>query len=154
MATTSVRVAAKLRLFELLTAAAPPDVQVLYAFDATTIAHESIFLGGTVGAVKVRDFRSGRKARDDTFTITVHFWADMPGQETPEVADARVEELYGILEDLLATNARLANDQGPLDGVQWGAQLDGQVQFAEPAPSKEGWTGEATADVQFKTLLT
>lgn len=153
MASTSVRVAAKQRLVELLAVALAP-VQVTYAERVSNERQdERVFLGSVIGSVSVRDFRSGRKARDDTFSIIVYFVAGKP-QQTDIQADARVEELYGALENLLATNPRLANEAGPLDGIQWAAQLNSDTEFAEPEPTQEGWEGKASAHVQIKTLLT
>ena len=154
MASTSVRTAVKKRLVDLLTAVSGP-VPVDYGWPGQALEDEHIYLGSTAGSVKIRDFRSGRKARNDTFTQAIYFHAKKPGQNGQE-ADERVEELYALLENILATNTKLALNGVDLDGVLWAAQLDNETDFPGPMPSAdgEGWEAEAVAYVQVKTILT
>lgn len=147
MPTTSIRTAAKVRLVELLAVELTP-VQVAYAWPGEDAKDECVFLGGVQGNVSVRDMRSGRKARDDTFTIAVHFYAGKPGQKAQE-ADERAEVLYSALENVLADNPKL----GDLDGILWAAQMNDSTEYREPEADAEGYVGEVAAFVQVKTLL-
>jgi len=148
MSSTSIRAAVKTRLVELMSDAVG-DVQVTYGWPGKDLKTECIYVGKTTGPVTVADMRGGRKTRDDTFTIEVHFLAGKPGQ-TARAADERVLELYGVFEDVLAANGNL----GGFPGVLWAAQLGDDFETADPAPTTEGYLGIATAHAHIKTRLT
>jgi len=149
MATTSIRTAAKAKLVDLL--AGRPElagVQVAYAEPVSNVEAEHVFLGGARGLVNIPTMRTGRKTRDDTFVQEIHFTAGKPDQ-TAEQADTRVEEMYGALENLLATDPSLEN----LDGLKWAIQ-NGEVEFFEPEAHAEGYVGYCTARIELKSRLT
>jgi len=141
-----MRALVKTRLVELL-AGAVAGVQVSYGWPKQ-LAHECIYVGATRGPVSVANMRAGRKQRDDTFTVEVHFLAGKPRQ-TAQQADERVLELYAVLEDVIAANGNL----GGLAGVLWAAQLADELEVADPAPTDEGYLGIATARISVKTRL-
>jgi hypothetical protein len=146
--TSSARTAVKARLVELLAARLPPDVQVSYGWPGADMRDEAVWVGACRGPVTVADLRAGRKTRDDTFTLDVHFMAGRPGQ-TAQTADERVEELYWALEDLLADDPTL----GGVDGLRHAAQLGGDVEFEGPQATSEGFVAFATARITVKTRL-
>lgn len=148
-APTSIRVAAKRRLVELLTDQPILEgVQVTYGWPGNDLQHESVWVGATRGPVTIPTMRAGRKARDDLFTIDVHFMAGTPGQPDAETADARVEELYTALEDVLATKNTLDDLDGILRAIQ-----NGDVEFADPQATDQGWVGFCTATVEIHARL-
>lgn len=147
-ATNSIRVAAKTRLVALLAAREElQNVQVAYAWPGKEQEAECMWIGGSVGPVTIANMRAGRKSRDDTFQLTVHWTAAAPGQ-TAEEADARAEHLYAGLENLLAEDTAL----GGLDGVLWVRQ-NGNAQFFNPDPTNEGYIVHGQAVVEVKSRL-
>lgn len=118
MALTSIRVAAKRRLLELLKAErALDDVDVFYAWTGDPERdHIRVGAAPTSGAEQVPTMKAGRKHRDDRFGISVYVLASTPGREHDE-AEERTEELLAIVESVVAVHSLLQLNDDGLDGV-------------------------------------
>lgn len=145
MATTSTVPAVKTALVSLLTSAINDStVQVMYGKTPDHLAKRQavVVTGPTSYASEIANLKSGRKQRDETYTITVLFLVGRPrGQST--VADARAWTLFAELEDILADDPQL----GAIDGLAW-AVLGGVE--ADVAQEKEGPVAWIAADVDCK----
>jgi len=127
MAATSIRMAAVRRLMDLLKAEAGfADVEVEYGLpDERGIGEPWCFVRiADDGATTVTKMRAGRKPREDRFdielTVAICYGADTEsGMQTAE----QVEDLFAVVELLVATNPTLALDGNGLDGLTWIAQL-------------------------------
>lgn len=146
MATACIRAETVARLVELL--AARLTVQVLDGLDERLLEREAVVIGPIEPVTNdVPTMKTGRKARDDTFDVTVFFRADMPGQATAAEARARVQEFFQALDDICADDPGLTS----LDGVLW-AQIS-QVEGPDVFPGSEGWQAAMSARVTVNTRL-
>lgn len=142
------RAAVKTKLVDLLRRhAALRDVQVEQGVPlGGELAHEHVLVENITGVSQIRNIKAGRKFREDTFTITVHILAGKPGQDA-KTADARAVQLYGALDDLLATDVTL----GRVPGLQH-ATL-GEVDGPNAWGAEEGWIAGITAQIVCLTHL-
>src|SRR5437764_12511497 len=104
--TTSIRTAVKERLVSLLSQELTA-VQVSYAWPGKDFQNECVYLGASRGNVTIPVYVAGRKTRDDTFTVNVHFYAGKPGQSPAKETDQRAEELYAALQHIPPYNPQL-----------------------------------------------
>lgn len=144
-ATTSVRVAAKARLAELIRQHAPSGVQVEHGIPRDPPA-ESIMVQSVTGQHSTPYMMAGRKRRKDTFTITVGVWAGQPGQASAAAAEDRCAELIAAVENAVAEHATL-------DGLVQSCTL-GTIDGPDSSGTDEGWVGHALVDVSVTAELT
>lgn len=139
--TTPIRVATKTAVVERLRARAGlQGVQIAYTWPGKDAKDELIFFAGTTGKLNVPTMKTGRRARIDEFTLTLHIGAGKKGQRTAEVADARAEALFAEIDDLMATD-----DFGDIDGLKW-IYVD-EVIFGPPDLGPEGYLVLVTVDL-------
>lgn len=144
MATTSVRTATRVRLVDLLSAAPQlAGVQVAYGWAGQDAENESVYLGDTRGEVEVAAMKGGRKSRDDRFSFDLWIVAGAPGQDGPQAADERAEELYAVVEDVLAGDPELGRAVPGLVHAVLG-DVDGPT----ADPTDEGWASLIRAEVR------
>lgn len=112
------------------------------------IEREHVFVARITGRREVRFLEAGRKTVEDDFTITFVFMTSLPGATTLEVDD-RVEVMSGALEDVLADDPALSDDQGePLDGLMWA--VAGTWDGPDPELTDDGAVSFLRADVECK----
>jgi len=109
-ATTSAIYAVRTALFERIKALADPDTQVARVMD-TYRDREGIFLGdSTTGSEEARAFSGGTRRRSqESFDTDVRAWAV---NTTPDECERRAVELAGVVEDILADDAKLGGVPG------------------------------------------
>lgn len=112
-ATTSIRSAVKQRLTELLV---DELLDVDRAQPKSGARREGLVIGSARGTSTVANQKASRQQRDDRFTVTVFAYCRRPGKTATE-CEERAEELLIYLEDLLATNPRLAVGGNGLPGL-------------------------------------
>lgn len=120
MATTSIRSNVKEWLVTKLATAADP-VSVSQGWPGKHLEREHIWIDRVTGAVSMPFAMSGRKVRDDEFTVRLVFQAASPGDSIQET-DERADALYAFFENLLATDPSLENMDGVMDAPTWTAE--------------------------------
>lgn len=145
MATTSIRSDVKTWLVDELTTLLEP-VPVSYGWPGRHLERDHVWIDRVTGTVGFPLAMAGRKARDDDFTVRVVFQASAPGDSIVE-SDARAEEFYGHLEDLIAGDVSLSD----MDGVVH-ALLDA-VEGPSGELTDEGAVSFVIADVAVKARL-
>lgn len=128
VATTSIRTRVRNEILRRIALKPALDgVTITPGLPGKAIEREHVFVPRITGERKVRFMEAGRKTVDDDFTITVVFMTAQPGAGIDE-SDDRVEQMGGALEDVLADDPGLndENDQ-PMDGLMWAvsARWDG-----------------------------
>lgn len=142
---TSTVVAVKDRLLQLLRAA-EPDVQIDYFHQGDTQDDESIFYHHSLdGTSDVPTLKVNRKARQENYTLPVIIEVLVPSGEVRE-AEVRCEELYGVLDGVLADDAHLG-----VDFVD-SATLGGHTRTVGAIPDR-GSGARITADVNIRARL-
>jgi hypothetical protein len=142
--TTSVRVAAVRRLLDLVQQQLP-DVQVAFGWPGADLENEAVWFDGvTEGTVEPGPgaMKSGRKRRQDRFTITLQLAAGSATFSAEEAAE-RVQELYNAVENVCADNPTLDD----LDGVQHAVQ-NGTTTGPEPVAMESGYSAFIEASVE------
>jgi plasmid stabilization system protein ParE len=143
-ARNSVRVDTRRRLLELVRHRAQTlGAQCEYGTPPDGIAYGSVWFGDISGETTVADMRAGRKARNDEFSIEVHAFAFVTGDETGEAADRAVEELAGAVDDVLADDPSLG---GTVPGLSW-VRLDGPANGPNAFRTDEGHGSYRTLSV-------
>lgn len=92
-----------------------PGVQVEYQWPGPNTRPEAIFLGNISGASSVPSMKSGRRSRDETYSVEVYVWVFRP-DGTPlngYDVEARAFELKAALDDVLADDPTFGGT------VQW-----------------------------------
>lgn len=118
-ATNSARVAVKQRLLDLLQSAdglvSLPGNAVTYSQPRNDIATDAVWIGDINGVESgiATPIKSGRAVRNDAFTVNVEIVGVAKGDKTGDAADARVLEIFGWVEDVIAESRTL----GSLPGV-------------------------------------
>lgn len=147
LAQTSIRTAAKQRLVELLTSALP-DAQVSYGWPGKLLELDSVFVGNiTDGQVTPKSMTTGRKPREDVFTVTVHCMAAVKGRSCLESEQA-VELLYAALENVCAEYPTLNDLPGVVHAVQNGSTVGPESDL-----TTEGYVSFIDASVQVRSYL-
>lgn len=115
MPTTSVIPTVKAAIISTLQARAGlEDVHVVYAWDGPAMEPESIFLDPPedvqTGQSRIPTLKAGRKARQETFNITVVVQVDQPEgtADTAATTEARAYELMAEVENMLADDPGIA----------------------------------------------
>lgn len=143
--TTSVRSAVKTYLVDQLESRLDP-VPVAYGWPGRNLERDHVWIDRVTGNVEFPLAMAGRKSRNDDFTVRVVFQASAPGDSILE-ADARAEEFYGHLEDLIAGDVSL----GTMDGVVHAVL--GAVEGPSGELTDEGAVSFVIADVAVKARL-
>lgn len=155
MAAHIIRAEVKAKLLELLAAedallgdeeAGIAPVQVSRGMPVE-LERESVWIGGVKGKISTPLMKSGRKARNDKFTITVIFMSAKPG-DTETESESRIEGFFSALEDVVAEDSELHD----IDGLE-GAVL-GEVEGPLTDPTTEGHASFLRADVECLARLT
>jgi hypothetical protein len=145
-ATTANRTAVKARIVALLAERAGlAGIQVTHGWPGKDFKGETIYLDQVRGRQEPAALRAGRKPRSDTFSVLVRIVAGQRSQKTPAIAEARASELLAELEDLLATNPTLADEDGPVPGLTHAVL--GQLDGPDAEPTTEGWVAFVDAQV-------
>ncbi len=119
-----------------------------YGLPPNGVPVEGIWLGKAAGPHANRTMTAGRKDRRDVFTITAHCYAFQPGQ-TAEEAETRAQELFAVLEDVVANDPKLG---GAVTGLQWAVL--GQVELdSAPGGDGEGFAAWVDADINCQSYL-
>lgn len=115
MATTSTIPTVKSKIIETLRArSALEDVHVTYAWNGPEMEAESIYLdppdAPQTGQSRIPTLKAGRKARQETFTITVVVQVDQPDEDANGGAatEARAYTLMAEVENMLADDPGIA----------------------------------------------
>lgn len=148
MATTSTVPAVRAALVTLLTSAInDSDVQVTHGRQQNSLVKRQVVTVGNAGpySSEIANLKSGRKQRDETYSIEVIFWVAKP-RGVPYDADTRVWTLFAELEDLLADDPTL----GAVDGLAWAVLDDVE---AGVDIEKEGPVAWVVASVDCKARL-
>jgi hypothetical protein len=162
MPTTSIRVACKQALYELIRDNAPfrydgsGPVQVLYGPNIRELENESIWIGAIEGRQEFAVFGAPRARRNDSFLIDVWCGVRIPLVDDQYAADGQVELQLHAVEEILATS--------PGIGTSWTDVIDGVLNagiedFNGPSPadlSESGlgvWHSAAVLRVRVNTRL-
>jgi hypothetical protein len=158
VANTSIRSAAKLAVFNLLTAAysaLDPPVPTTYGWPGEELQADRVYLVGPgpgQGAVTYPVMMAGRKQREDKFTLSVILsavaQASFDGDNAVHAAETRAEVLYAVLEDAFANDQSL----NELDGVV-AALLGPTVSGPDGEVIPIGAFATITADVSIEARL-
>jgi hypothetical protein len=146
MAATSTVPAVRARLVALLEAALP-DAQISYGHPGDTMDRETIFLGQARGSHSLATVRSGRRTRDEEYTIDVWVATTAVGP-TPQEASERAWTLAAELEDVCADDATLG-----LPGVLW-ARIDDWQDTPTFDDERRGWATTLRIGVAVRSRLT
>lgn len=111
-ATTSKRLATKKRVHELISASTISGT-VGYGEPPTHPENTMVIVGDIEGTVAPAAMQSGRKQRNDDFTIEVWMMAVCPDGEAID-ADELVEEMFDVVEGIFADNSKLS---GAVEGL-------------------------------------
>lgn len=104
MATRSTAPTFRAALLAALQArAALAQVQTGYSHPGASREDETIYLGELRGTSQIPTIRTGRKARQERYTLDVWFDVDAVGPDA-QTASERAWSLYGELEDVLAAD--------------------------------------------------
>ena len=120
MATTSIRGDVKTWLVDELTTLLEP-VPVSYGWPGRHLERDHVWIDRVTGTVTMPFAMSGRKVRDDQFTVRLVFQSSKPGDSIAET-DETVETMYGHFEDLIATDPSLEAMDGVMDAPTWTAE--------------------------------
>ncbi len=154
--TTSILPDVKARLVELLEASTDlNDVDIAWCPPAN-FQREVVYFARTVGTSEVANMRAGRKARDETVTMTLVISTAEPGKGG-EDAERRCFELWAVVESLLADDISLIGAHGDdverLQRIPGVLSVEVQEWTAGPDPDIEGWTGLLVAQIRVTARL-
>lgn len=153
MATTSIRTSARRRFKDLLANNGDlAGVQVSYAWNQAGQEDRSIYLGGIEGTSDIANLRAGRKHRDERFDLEVFIFANYPGDPDGDLASEACEDLYAVVENVLADDPLLAQDGINLPGLISAVLTDSDG--PHPAPTDEGYRAAMRCIVAFHARLT
>jgi hypothetical protein len=147
MATTSTVPTVKAALASLLVTAID-DADTVHVTQGrpqeALINSQQVIVGAVSYSSEIANLKSGRKQRDETYSIEVVFLAAFPGG-TPDEAETAVWAHFAHLEDILADDPTL----GVAD-LAWATlgQVEGDVAIEQSGPI--AWI---TADVNCKARL-
>lgn len=116
MATTSIRTAVKSYIVTNLSTALAGEAVVSQAWPGKRLERDHVWVDRCTGTVEFPLAMSGRKARNDNFTVRVAFQSARPGDSIAD-CDERVEEFYAELEDLISGDVSLGNLDGLVHAV-------------------------------------
>lgn len=141
MSTTGVRVATKRRLVDLFTSAVT-DAAVSYTPPRGTLPDKVIFLGQTTGQMAIPAMQSGRKQRDDRFTITIICAVASAGESDGETSDTAVWGLFQSVDSILADDPKLGSTVTGLHHA-----VLGRVDGPDPDPFELGFASVVIAEI-------
>ena len=99
-------------------------VQVEYGWPGDMLEADSIFVAGCDGNTEVPHMKSGRRHRQDDFTMTVVVQAGLVGDTDPADTETRAAELLTAIDDTLADYPTL-NDLPGLHDFGEQMRIDG-----------------------------
>jgi rRNA maturation endonuclease Nob1 len=115
----SNRAAVKQAVVDALTAHANLiDVPVSLGWPGKHIERRHVWIARTTGEVTYPHVMAGRKTRQDDYTITVLFYAAVPGDNIKEAED-RVELMFQAFDDLAADGQALSDSDSDTLGLIW-----------------------------------
>lgn len=143
---TAARVSIRQQLAEALRAdTSLTDVAIEEGWAGDLYDRETIFFGGTTGAMRIPVFTGQPSAAnpfsyDDEFSLTLYVWAARPGQTFTE-ADERGSDLWASCE-------RIMREHEFVDGDGW-ALIDAQIGQVDTdiGPTAEGFAQVIEADI-------
>lgn len=125
-------------------------VQVEPAWPGPDAQREMIFLADDVPAwdLEIPNIKSGRKQRQETYTLTLEVWVFAPSLRPPDaqVAKDRAVELADLIDDILADDPKLNN----LDGVQRIVVTSGSRSLVA---FEKGWGCQVTRGIEVHARL-
>ncbi len=131
MATTSSVPAVKAAIVALV-ATALPGISVTYGRPMnSTLPREAVFVGDVRGQHRVPTMKSGRKAREETYTLDVVIAVLMP-RGTLSEAEARAFVLATEVEDALADDPSLGGVDGLIHATA--GSFRSEPEFANEGP--------------------
>ncbi len=135
----------------LVTELEPLDVPVLWGVPISAPAGRKVVMLGSIETDlnEVPTMKSGRKARNDDFTIPVLCWRYNAGDKTPEDIERDVEELARRIDDALADDPTL--DGTPTLSSAVVVRFDGPS--SAPADNGKGWRAWVEMSIRCKTRL-
>ncbi len=159
MATTSTVPTVKAQLVAVLAAALDGmDVPVTYAWPGKETGPEAVFLGPHPATADIRvdqtsqipTIKTGRKARQENYTVRLTVWSFMPEETSDEAAkcEARAFEILGPIEDALADDPRIGLAPALLQRTE--IEDVASTLF----PFKSGWACELAVDIAVFARLT
>jgi hypothetical protein len=150
MATSAVPATEKALIQAMRSHQALSGVLVSPAWPGADSDREMVFLGYELldWNLEVPTMKSGRKHRDETFTLQVIAWVFMESLHPSEVQKAtdRAHELIDVVDDILADDPTL----GGVECLSWALPADGSRNVG---PVDKGYAVEATRNVSAKARL-
>lgn len=145
MPTVSTIPGVKTELLRLLQAEpALANVGITYS-PPRELKRASIYFTGTTFTHALATIRSGRKNRDELYTLRLEIAACGPGQASPS-AEARAFELLETIENVLADNPNLGGEL-----IEWAELSECTAGLDE---NLEGWSGLIRIGIECHARLT
>lgn len=85
-------------------------VQVSYGPPGPSDAYEIVYVGSTSGTQEIASMKQGRKTIDEEYQVELFIEVMLEAVDTLEPADARVDQLWTALADLMAEDPTLGTD--------------------------------------------
>lgn len=149
MATVSTYATVKSQLVTSLAAHADlSTADVTYGWRAWG-ATEQVFLGDVEGESRIPTIKSGRKQRQENYTVDVIFRVyDHDGSPSGDAdTEARALEMLGALDDVLADDVQIDG----VTAIQWAQVGDFTSRLV---PRDKGWGCEVLSTVEVSARLT